>query len=229
MRGALLIGVGCAVACVETKPEWPPPKLPPTPMRFVIAPVDFDPSSYGTTIPPDVRADLTAWLGDWSQLTAVASSTIDVLKPLPTKVNVFKIDLDRLRALCQAGRDEHIDAIVFTTFIYMTYQPEACSHWANEWSTSGNTGECTDSHPSGSTQQATDLYVRALYPARCVFGRELDLGQDYPTWARYRDVVRSKLPDYLRAFDSEYEIDADKIEYCTAQMPACKTPMVPAP
>jgi hypothetical protein len=217
-------------ACFTTRSDWPPPKLPPTPMRIAIAPVDFDPTSYGTHIPPEVRGDLVAWLDGWHQLGVVASPTLDAAKPLPTRVNVFKIDLERIRALCRAARDEHVDAIVFTTFRHGTYDPGSCRRWANEWSTSGNTGDCVDLRPSGRTRETTDLYVRALYPARCVFGRELDLGQDYPTWRRYRDVVRSKLPDYLRGFDTEYEVTDEKIDYCGgADRPACTAPTVPAP
>jgi hypothetical protein len=221
------IVLGCLTACLTTRSDWPPPKLPPTPMRIAIAPVDFDSTSYGTRIPPNVRGDLVAWFDDWHQLRVIASPTVDALKPVPTRIDVFKIDLDRIRALCKAARDEHVDAIVFTTFRYRTYDPGTCARWANEWSTSGNT-ECAELKPSGRLRQSTDLYFRALYPARCVFGRELDIGQDYPAWHRYREVTRSKLPDYLRGFETEYEVTDEKIDYCGgADRTACTAPTVP--
>src|SRR5690349_711487 len=170
------IALAFAAACgVTVKPDWPPPKLPATPMRIAIAPVAFDPSYYGTTIPPNVRGDLVDWLDEWHGLRVVASATVDESKPLPMKINVFKMDVARVRALCQAARADGVDAIVYAQYIYMTYDPGSCNGWANEWSTSGNTGKCTDWEPSGRTEQSTYLYVRALYPARCVFGKELDL------------------------------------------------------
>jgi hypothetical protein len=190
-------------------------------MRVAFAPVDLHWDSPENKIPPDVRADLVAWFDGWHGLTVAESKPIIELRPVPTKITPITYDTAPVRALCEQARAEHIDAIVFTTFVYGWSSNVTCTRWSYS-----KNGECAEYGSSSRSSPSADLTFRVLYPARCVFTRDHEVGVSnvrVRAWKDFHDVARQQLPDLLHELKGEYEV-SEKLVYCTPDNAACAAP-----